>query len=76
MVEMPVDVTKRRFGEDLALASLGVISKQDGSVRVIHDGIHGVRVNPDIVVRDQLRTPTGGDLQTVLQTLPGSWFAD
>lgn len=74
MVEMPLDVAKRKFGEDLALASLGAISKKDGSVRVIHDGTHGVRVNPDIVVRDQLRTPTAGDLQTVLQALPGAWF--
>ena len=41
---------------------------------IIHDGTHGVGVNQAIVVRDQLRTPTAGDLQTVLQVLPGAWF--
>lgn len=74
MLEMPMDDAKQKFGERLALASLGAISKKDGSVRVIHDGTHGVGVNQAIVVRDQLRTPTAGDLQTVLQLLPGAWF--
>ena len=74
MVEVPLEDAKRKFGDRLALASLGAISKKDGSVRVIHDGTHGVGVNQAIVVRDQLRTPTAGDLQTVLQVLPGAWF--
>ena len=74
MIEMPLSEAKQKFGDRLALASLGAIGKKDGSVRVIHDGTHGVGVNPAIVVRDQLRTPTAGDLQTVLQVLPGAWF--
>ena len=74
MIEMPLSEAKQKFGDRLALASLGAIGKKDGSVRVIHDGTHGVGVNPAIVVREQLRTPTAGDLQTVLQVLPGAWF--
>ena len=74
LVEVPLEDAKRKFGDRLALASLGAISKKDGSVPVIHDGTHGVGVNQAIVVRDQLRTPTAGDLQTVLQVLPGAWF--
>ena len=74
MIEMPLSEAKQKFGDRLALASLGAIGKKDGSVRVIHDGTHGVGVNPAIVVRDQLRTPTAGDLQTVLQVLPGARF--
>lgn len=34
MVEVPLEDAKRKFGDRLALASLGAISKKDGSVRV------------------------------------------
>ena len=46
MIEMPLSEAKQKFGDRLALASLGAIGKKDGSVRVIHDGTHGVGVNP------------------------------
>ena len=42
---------------------------------MIHDGTHGIDVNSKIVVRDQLRNPTAGDLRTLLEILPGAFFA-
>lgn len=74
MVEMRWEEARERF-PDLVVASLGAIEKKDGSYRVIHDGTHGIKVNSRIRVRDQLRNPTAGDLRTLLQVLPGAFFA-
>ena len=65
---------RQNFGQRLAVASLGAIEKKDGACRVVHDGVHGVAVNSAIRVRDQLRSPSAGELRTVLQELPGQCF--
>ena len=74
MEEMSLESAKAKFGRDLAVASLGAIEKQDGSYRVVHDGTHGVGVNARIKVRDQVRSPSAGDVQALLRELPGVFF--
>ena len=56
------------------LASLGAIEKQDGTYRVIHDGTHGVGVNSAIRMRDQVRSPTAGDVRTAMRVLQHAHF--
>jgi hypothetical protein len=48
-------------GDRLRIAAQGAIPKPDGSFRPIHDGTHGVRVNNEIKVRDQLAFPGPAD---------------
>ena len=74
MVEMEEGEARQNFGERLAVASLGAIEKKDGACRVVHDGTRGIAVNSAVRVRDQLRSPSAGELRTVLQELPGQCF--
>ena len=48
------------------VASLGDIEKSDGSLPILHDGTHGVLVNPEVRQRDQTPTPGIGE-EKVLQ---------
>jgi len=75
MVEMDVSEAKARYGNRLAIASLGAIEKKNGTYRVVHDGTHGIGINPRIKVRDQLKSPGAGDVRAVLQEMPGCFFA-
>ena len=67
MAEMSLESAKATFGRDLAVASLDAIEKKDGSYR-------GVGVNARIKVRDQIRSPSAGDVQALLRELPGVFF--
>jgi hypothetical protein len=49
---------ERIWGPTLKLATVMALSKDDGTLRIIHDGTHGVHVNPNLVVPDQLRAPS------------------
>eukprot|EP00973_Karenia_brevis_P015206 2078159-Karenia_brevis.AAC.1 len=42
----------KEFGV-FATAAIGALEKGDSSFRIIHDATHGVRVNPEILPRDQ-----------------------
>ena len=75
MIEMPLAEAQRQFGESLSIASSGAIPKADDSVRVVHDGSNGQHVNDRIKVRDAQSTPTGADLSTALEELPGAYFS-
>ena len=48
-------VAEAEYGMDLQVAALAAIRKEDDTFRVIFDGTHGVKVNPRIVCRDQIR---------------------
>eukprot|EP00973_Karenia_brevis_P078328 10876185-Karenia_brevis.AAC.1 len=39
------------------MAAIGTLEKGDNTLRIIHDGTHGVRVNPRIKPKDQVRYP-------------------
>ena len=42
MLQLDFAEAQARFGEQLAVASLGAIEKKNGTFRVVHDGTHGV----------------------------------
>jgi len=44
-------------GDALRIAAIGAIEKGDSTFRIIHDGTHGVHVNPQTQPRDRLRMP-------------------
>ncbi|CAE7581099.1 unnamed protein product [Symbiodinium natans] len=75
MVEMDLAEAQEEFGEALSIASLGALLKPDDSVRVLHDGTHGVHLNDSIKVRDAQSYPTGGDLSVALEELPAAYFS-
>ena len=57
MREVSEEELRREYGEEVCVAAIGAIEKSDASFRIIHDGTHGVQVNPRIVQRDQVRNP-------------------
>ena len=62
MFPITLKMAKQRYpGDRLRIAAQGAIPKPDGTFRPIHDGTHGVRVNNDIKVRDQLSFPGPAD---------------
>ena len=74
MLQLDFAEAQARFGEQIAVASLGAIEKKNGTFRVVHDGTHGVGINPGIKMRDQLKSPCAGDIRAVMQELPGGYF--
>eukprot|EP00973_Karenia_brevis_P045888 6354240-Karenia_brevis.AAC.1 len=46
-------VVKAEYGQHLVRAAIGALEKGDNTFRIIHDGTHGVRVNPRIKPKDQ-----------------------
>ena len=74
MLQLDFAEAQARFGEQLAVASLGAIEKKNGTFRVVHDGTHGVGINPGIKIRDQLKSPCAGDIKAVMQELPRLLF--
>ena len=74
MLQLDLAEAHARFGEQIAVASLGAIDKKNGTFRVVHDGTHGVGINPGIKMRDQLKSPCAGDIRAVMQELPGCYF--
>eukprot|EP00973_Karenia_brevis_P061099 8497194-Karenia_brevis.AAC.1 len=55
----------REFGP-YHTAAIGALEKSDDTFRIIHDGTHGVRVNLEIVTRDQVAYPTVAEKTLVL----------
>ena len=53
--------------DNLRIASLASIEKDDNSFRVLFDGTHGTRINNRTKVRDQLRMPTAGDQRCIME---------
>jgi hypothetical protein len=48
---------KSEWGASLRLATVMALNKEGGSLRIIHDGTHGVHGNPTIKVEDHMRSP-------------------
>jgi hypothetical protein len=53
--------------DNLRIASLASIEKDDNSFRVLFDGTHGTRINNRTKVLDQLRMPTAGDQRCIME---------
>ena len=68
--------------ERIRVASMGAIVKPDGSVRPIHDGTHGVGVNNEIRLENQLAVPGPAEMafavrhSGALQEIPLAVSAD
>ena len=57
---------RRKYGEDAVLiAAMGAVTKDNGDVRPLHDGTHGVNLNNSIRILDKLQVPGPEDLQEV-----------
>ena len=65
MMRFDLSLAREEWGEDLKIASLADIQKSDDTLRILHDGTHGVLVNPEIRQRDQVPTPGLGEEKVV-----------
>jgi hypothetical protein len=77
MFRIPEEEARREW-PNLRIAAQGALLKGDSSFRVIHDATHGVHLNVDLQVRDQVRMPTAGDVRAAMQEsseLPGPHFS-
>ena len=81
---MMIEVTEQEArvlypGDRLRIAAQGAIEKSDETFRIVHDATHGVNVNTELKVRDQVRMPTAGDGRAVMELCsserPGVHFA-
>ena len=70
MVEMSDEEALKKYGNDLYLAGFGVVEEKD-KVRIVHDGTHGVGVNNRIKVRDQVKSPTAGEIRSLMREKHG-----
>ena len=66
MIEVEDGEARREYGDKLVVAALGALQKSDTSFRVIFDGTHGIKVNPRIHPRDQLRMPGMAEQSVIL----------
>ena len=66
MVEMAEEEAKKTYGDSLYVAGLGVVEEKE-KIRVVHDGTHGVGINNRIKVRDQVRSPTAGEIISLMR---------
>ena len=67
MLALEPDDAHQRYQDTLCVASLGGDEKEDGSIRVLHDGTHGTLANNRIRLRDQPRSPCSRELERVMQ---------
>ena len=73
MVEVPERSARNAYPEGrLRVASIGAIEKGEDDWRIIHDGTHGVDLNPRIRPRDQQQLPAAPDEQRLLQEVADS----
>ena len=66
MQEVPDEVAKEKYGDNLYIAALAVV-EEPGKIRVVHDGSNTVLVNHRIRPPDQLWSPGAGELRTLLR---------
>ena len=66
---LSLEEAKRTYGEELQIASLGAVPKdqQWSDVRVVHDGTHGIQVNSRIAQPNRMEFPQFDDLQAALR---------
>eukprot|EP00973_Karenia_brevis_P005004 689319-Karenia_brevis.AAC.1 len=66
MREVPLAEARAEYGNKLVMAAIGALEKDDSSFRIIHDATHGVKVNPRIRQRDQVRYPAVAEKAKIL----------
>lgn len=79
MILMRTEEARKQFpGDQLRISAQGAEKKPDGTYRVLHDATHGVRINNEVLIRDQVRMPGGGEARTVMKESskhPGPHFS-
>jgi len=65
MFKTKTSVAKQQF-PNLRVAAQGAIRKEDDSFRILHDATHGVRINNDTIIRDQIRMPGAAEGKTLM----------
>jgi hypothetical protein len=69
MFEIPLSEAREKYpGDSLRIAAQGAIEKSDDTFRILHDGTHGVRINNEIRVLDQLDFSGPGDAAATMQS--------
>ena len=66
MVATTEAAARREYGDRVLIAAMGAVAKPNGDIRPLHDGTHGVRLNPCIRIQDQLEVPGPSDLVEVV----------
>ena len=68
IVTMSMQEARSRFGDELQIAALGAVPKdqQWSDVRVVHDGTHGIQLNTRISQPNKMEFPQFDDLQAAL----------
>ena len=66
MVEMTDEQAEKEYGANLRIAALAVVVESE-KIRVVHDGTNKVHVNTCIRVKDQVRSPTAGELRSLMR---------
>eukprot|EP00973_Karenia_brevis_P015227 2082575-Karenia_brevis.AAC.1 len=66
MFEEDVRMGHMRKLTNLEAEAIAALQKDEDLFRIIHDGTHKVRVNPQIIVRDQIAYPAVGEKTAVL----------
>ena len=61
------EASKEYPKDRLRIASLASIEKADSSFRVLFDGTHGVKINNETKIRDQVKMPTAADQRCIMQ---------
>ena len=74
MVEVEEELARVEYGDRLRVAALAALEKADHSFRVVHDATHGVGVNSQIKVEDQLRYPGPAEIKLAVQSLMPATF--
>ena len=71
LLKMSLRDFKAKYGEHRAIAALAVIVEDEaiGKKRMIHDAIHGVRVNHRIRCRDKIRAPGAREKKQLLREM-------
>ena len=66
MVELTDAEAEKEFGANLRVAALAVVVEAE-KIRVVHDGTNKVHVNNCIRVTDQARSPTAGEIRSLMR---------
>ena len=68
MFRMNLSEAKNRF-PNLRVAAQEAIEKSDETFRIVHDATHGVQINPEIKVLDQVELPGPAELARIVQLM-------
>ena len=63
---MTDEQAEKEYGANLRIAALALVVESE-QIRVVHDGTSKVHVNNCTRVKDQVRSPTAGELRSLMR---------